>query len=199
MKGLYDELIRNLGAEFYILREASLSDIELVAGPYIAEGIRRLRSGRIERQPGFDGQYGTITILDKSEIEKLSGQLSFINDAGNDAGNYQKSEPLPKNFKEKNISPSEEAEQAPVLADNEPSNVLYGLNEAQWEAVSLPARQSPIAGPGTGKLKRCVLIAHLVEKCGISPQDFCCHLTNKAASECVSVWRSISRKQLFRK
>ena len=56
VKGLYDELIRNLGAEFYILREASLSDIELVAGPYIAEGIRRLRSGRIERQPGFDGQ-----------------------------------------------------------------------------------------------------------------------------------------------
>lgn len=43
VKEKYDHLIRNLGPELLLLRKAPLKDIELVAGPYIAEGIRRLR------------------------------------------------------------------------------------------------------------------------------------------------------------
>ncbi len=182
VKGRYDDLIRNLGAEFYILCEASLSDIELAAGPHIAEGIRRLRSGRIERQPGFDGQYGKITILDKSEIEKLSGQLSFITHVSKPR---KKSEPLPKNSEEKKIAP-DEAEHAPVLADNASSTVPYGLNEEQWEAVSSSSPAiAVIAGPGTGKTKTLVSrIAYLVERCGIHPSKISAvTFTNKASSE----------------
>jgi PHP family Zn ribbon phosphoesterase len=62
VKRKYDDLIQNLGTELYILREASLKEIELLAGPYIAEGIRRLRCGEIEIQPGYDGEYGKIRI-----------------------------------------------------------------------------------------------------------------------------------------
>jgi PHP family Zn ribbon phosphoesterase len=46
VKDKYDHLIRNLGPEFFILREASLKDIEMVAGPFIGEGMRRLRRGQ---------------------------------------------------------------------------------------------------------------------------------------------------------
>ena len=43
------------GAEFEILRNLPLEDIRRVSGGRIAEGIRRLRGGEVERIPGFDG------------------------------------------------------------------------------------------------------------------------------------------------
>lgn len=41
----YERMLQTLGPEFYILREAPLGDIAQVAGPCVAEGIRRLRAG----------------------------------------------------------------------------------------------------------------------------------------------------------
>ncbi|MCG9967293.1 UvrD-helicase domain-containing protein [Pelotomaculum terephthalicicum JT] len=184
VKKKYDDLIRNLGPELFILREAPLNDIELAAGPCIAEGIRRLRCGKVEIQPGFDGEYGRIKIMDKSEIDMLSGQLCFFND-------------IPKTIEDIKVS-ANEAEPAPVLADTYPpdnggdtiktvpSGFPYGLNREQWEAVSSASPAiAVIAGPGTGKTKTLVCrIAYLVEKCGIDPsQVTAVTFTNKAANE----------------
>jgi len=187
VQGQYEALLRDLGAELFILREAPLKDIEDAAGPYITEGIRRLRCGRVERQPGFDGEYGKIKIMDKSEIEKLSGQLSFIKDVSK----YLKKSlsTTSKTGKESKVSAREtetEPEPAPLLADKPPSHILYGLNEEQWEAVSSTSPViAVIAGPGTGKTKTLVTrIAYLVEECGVHPsQVTAVTFTNKAARE----------------
>ena len=58
---LYETLLRELGPELFILREAELPDVERLAGRRAAEGIRRMRQGRVERSPGFDGAYGRIS------------------------------------------------------------------------------------------------------------------------------------------
>ena len=55
-----------------------IADIEAVAGPCVAEGIRRLRAGEVQRRAGFDGEYGTITLLTPAEIEQFTGQLSLF-------------------------------------------------------------------------------------------------------------------------
>lgn len=55
---LYEHMLKELGAEFLILRQAPIGDIEQAAGPCIAEGIRRLRQGKVERRAGFDGDTG---------------------------------------------------------------------------------------------------------------------------------------------
>jgi len=60
----YDAMLRRLGPELYILREAPLEDIARHAGERIAEGIRRLRSGQVDIQPGYDGEYGKIRLFD---------------------------------------------------------------------------------------------------------------------------------------
>ena len=39
----YERMLRELGPEFHILREVPEADIGEVAGPLVAEGIRRLR------------------------------------------------------------------------------------------------------------------------------------------------------------
>lgn len=74
----YEEMLHALGAEFYILRQAPIEDIERTAGSCIAEGIRRLRIGQVERKPGYDGEYGVISLLSPSEIEQFNGQISLF-------------------------------------------------------------------------------------------------------------------------
>ncbi|MGN0400117.1 MAG: hypothetical protein ACI4EO_08330 [Blautia sp.] len=39
---------------------------------YIAEEIGRLRAGKVEKIPGFDGEYGRIQVLN-IQIEKQKG------------------------------------------------------------------------------------------------------------------------------
>ncbi|MBA1335645.1 MAG: Endonuclease Q, cleaves 5' to damaged DNA bases / ATP-dependent DNA helicase UvrD/PcrA-like protein [Firmicutes bacterium] len=191
VKGKYDDLIRSLGPELFILREAPLNDIELAAGPCIAEGIRRLRCGKVEIQPGFDGEYGRIKIMDKSEIDMLSGQLCFINDESS----YIKNQSAPKTIENKKGSANEAAPALPNPCPPDgsgdtiktvPSDIPYGLNQEQWEAVSSSSPAiAVVAGPGTGKTKTLVSrIAYLVEKCGVHPsQIIAVTFTNKAANE----------------
>lgn len=199
VKKKYDNLIGNLGPELFILREAPLSDIELVAGPCITEGIRRLRGGKVDIQPGFDGEYGKVKVVDKSEIDLLSGQLCFINDKFFDDTNTGRKGPSSKPKAIADIQvPANETETVQSLADvclpgntecameAVSANFPYGLNQEQWEAVSSTSQAiAVIAGPGTGKTKTLVCrIAYLVEQCGIQPSQITAvTFTNKAAQE----------------
>ena len=54
----YCRMLKNLGAEFDILRKVPLEDIRKVSGRLVAEGIGRLRDKKVDRLPGFDGEYG---------------------------------------------------------------------------------------------------------------------------------------------
>ncbi len=74
----YESMLVKLGSEFEILRNIPVEDIKKAAGAPVAEGIHRLREGKVERTPGFDGEYGTIKLLTPSEIDELEGQLSFL-------------------------------------------------------------------------------------------------------------------------
>lgn len=49
-----------------------------MAGPAVAEGVRRMRRGQVELSPGYDGEYGKIKLLDPQEIETLAGQMSLF-------------------------------------------------------------------------------------------------------------------------
>lgn len=59
---MYEEMLQKLGTEFEILREIPIEEIGHVFGSQIAEGIRHLRAGEVERIPGFDGEYGKIKL-----------------------------------------------------------------------------------------------------------------------------------------
>jgi len=189
----YNDLLQRLGPEFFILREAPLKEIELAAGPCITEGIHRLRCGKVEIHPGYDGEYGKIKIMDKDEIDMLSGQLCFVKDKRNNA----KSPSAPGNAKNMKIAAGK-TEPSPVSSDENPpgggkdavesvsSDIFYGLNQEQREAVSCSAPATAvIAGPGTGKTKTLVCrIAYLIEKCGVRPSHITAvTFTNKAANE----------------
>lgn len=65
----YLELLQNLGPELEILRSVPLEEIQGafsgLEGERLAEGIRRLRAGQVERISGFDGAYGRIRLFEE--------------------------------------------------------------------------------------------------------------------------------------
>ncbi len=61
----FDKMMTHLGNEIYILTKAPLEKIQAVAGPKIAEGIDRVRQGKLTIKPGFDNSYGVVKIWDE--------------------------------------------------------------------------------------------------------------------------------------
>ncbi|MCI9576676.1 MAG: UvrD-helicase domain-containing protein [Clostridiales bacterium] len=168
----YERMLRALGPEFYILRQASISDIEQAAGPCIAEGIRRLRLGKVERKAGFDGEYGTISLLTPSEIAQFSGQISLF------GAETPKKETKSKKTPQTVLVTSPAQEKQPTKTNT--------LNPEQQTAVcSAQPTIAVIAGPGTGKTKTLVSrIAYLVEEQGVKPSEITAvTFTNQAAAE----------------
>ena len=168
---LYERMLRELGPEFSILRDVPTEDLEAVAGPCVSEGIRRLRLGQVERRAGYDGGYGTISLLTPGEIERFNGQLSLFTPEG----------------------PSKAAKRKPALkqkASVSPGSAVSAaedaLNPQQQQAVT--AREQAvavIAGPGTGKTKTLVEhIAYLVDALGVKSGEITAvTFTNQAAAE----------------
>lgn len=179
----YDGLIHTLGSELFILREAPPGDIELEAGPLVAEGIRRLRAGKVEVRPGYDGEYGKVKIFDPGEIDRLTGQLFFFKE--------EPKAPAPNEIRAAKTPADSGTAESPREKGTESSpafsrDALAGLNPKQQEAVSAsdPA-VAVIAGPGTGKTKTLVSrIVRLVRECGVSPSQITAvTFTNRAADE----------------
>lgn len=170
MDAQYERLLHELGSEFYILRQAPIEEIAHAAGPCVAEGIRRLRTGQVERRPGFDGEYGTISLLTPAEIEQFGGQMSFFS-----APAKKVAKPQAKHKRPLTVLQADPAA---------PSTEM--LNPQQRAAVE--AREpvvAVVAGPGTGKTKTLVSrIAYLIKERGVKPDEITAvTFTNQAAAE----------------
>lgn len=75
----YHNAINLLGHEFSILRSVPVRDLGGAGFPLLAKAVERLRAGEVVREPGYDGEYGTIKVFrDASERQKLTSQLSLL-------------------------------------------------------------------------------------------------------------------------
>ena len=58
----YENLIKNLGSELAILTQLKLEEIKKITDERVVEGIKKVRSGQIVIDPGFDGVFGVVKI-----------------------------------------------------------------------------------------------------------------------------------------
>ena len=181
VQAAYFGLLKRLGPEFRILRECAPEEMERAAGPAAAEALRRLRQGRVRRQPGYDGEYGRITLFAPHELELLAGQTALF---GLGEGALQRRRTAP--VAAQKAAPAAEPAQAAPVAPVAPAAPVAGLNERQAEAVlAQEAAVAVVAGPGTGKTRTLVArIAHLIAKEGVPPREITAvTFTRQAAQE----------------
>ena len=165
----YLRLLEALGPEFPLLREVPLEDIARVSGPLIAEGVRRMRAGEVRRIPGYDGEYGVISVFTPEERERFSGQTSLF-------GAVAPTKKKTKASLQKKKTEEPAAAPAPVL----------GLNQQQQAAVESEAQVLAVtAGPGTGKTRTLIArIAHMLKTGKAKPGEITAvTFTRQAAGE----------------
>ena len=71
----YQNMIKSLGSEFDILLDISYDDINNSTKQEIADAIMMVRQGKVEWDPGYDGVFGKIKILNKN---KISNQIKLL-------------------------------------------------------------------------------------------------------------------------
>ncbi len=64
-----DRLTAELGPELAILERVPVADIES-RSPLLAEAVARLREGKVIREAGYDGEYGTIRLFEPGEVDR---------------------------------------------------------------------------------------------------------------------------------
>ena len=77
VNALYHRLLARFGSEFRILRELPAAELEKEGLPLAALALGRMRKGEVGLQPGFDGEYGVISLLTKKDFS-AQDQLALL-------------------------------------------------------------------------------------------------------------------------
>ena len=188
VQGVYFALVEQIGPELEVLRTADIAKIAQCSGQsLVAEGVRRMRSGKVAIAPGYDGEYGRIGIFSDEERRRIEGQSQLF-----DIGAALGEESL--RAAEAVESMAAEAGGAGVETLLEQGGAVLerllfsgnSLDPEQQAAVEEPAGPVVVAaGPGSGKTRTLVQrIAHLVRREGVSPgKIYAVTFTNRAADE----------------
>jgi uncharacterized protein (TIGR00375 family) len=157
-----DDLVRTLGPELGILLELPIDEIERARSPVLTEAITRLRAGRVIRDAGYDGEYGTISLFEPGE---LAASAPGLFDVALPAPVPVVARPRPS------VVAAEPVARAPVA-------VAAGLDPDQQTAADVVTGPLLIvAGPGTGKTRTLThRLAAIVTAHGI-PATHCLAIT----------------------
>ncbi len=74
----YRSYLAKFGTEFDILLKASKEELLKGLPAKVAEGVLRVRQGKVDIHPGYDGEYGTISIFGEDKPEQSEQQLSLF-------------------------------------------------------------------------------------------------------------------------
>ena len=180
--GYYNRAIEILGPELGILLDKSFEEIGTANVPLLAEAIMKMRTGDIDIDPGYDGEYGKVNIFSRQEKERLKGEKYLLFNLPEKKGKTRaKKAVVTPEVKKKKIKKNQKIKQPVKIQD-----LLTGLNSEQTRAVESTARAMVIqAGPGTGKTRTLTAkIAYLVSKKAINPGNILAlTFTNKAARQ----------------
>jgi superfamily I DNA/RNA helicase len=185
--------------------------IAQAGGELLGEAITRLRAGRVRRIPGYDGEYGIITLFAPGELRNSSNAPQA--ETLFDVPQQRKAEPangrtepvtgwaaVPPAAKEPRRKPPK-ATTPPLPAPPSPHEpfepMLAGMEEVgtglldRLDAMQRVAASAPggplliVAGPGTGKTRTLThRIAYLCAEIGIFPERcLAITFTRRAAEE----------------
>lgn len=175
----YEYLLGKGGPEFKLLLDLSREEISRIGGELVGEAVRRLRSGEVYIEEGYDGAYGRIKVFKPGEVNSLLSQMSFFEQPYKRGG--KKGRAGEKLYTGSNKDDGQLREGGGVKKTGATT-----MNEVQKKAVEhFNGACLVLSGPGTGKTfvltKR---ITGLIKDRGVSPENILAiTFTNKAAEE----------------
>jgi Superfamily I DNA and RNA helicases len=165
----YVRLINAFGSEFGLLLETPVEEIRGRGFALLAEAIGRMRANRVIRSPGYDGEFGVITVFSEGERAELCGQVSLFGAAAGPA--------------RKAIRKRDRLESRPEKTDPVAMPTVKELNSEQRRAVDSTAALILVqAGPGAGKTNTLASRVRLLAARSDRPCTVIA-FTNKAADE----------------
>ncbi|MFH0976598.1 MAG: UvrD-helicase domain-containing protein [Spirochaetota bacterium] len=180
----YFRLIENLGSEFHILLFADIEDIKSAGGELLAEGIKKLRTGNVLIDEGYDGEFGRIKVFSKEELASFAGSSLFGTNDAQDTGNLtNKSSSVKFNIRE-----FQTLKAKTNLNDIVPDESFSGIKLSAEQSEAVKHFSGPcmvLAGPGSGKTRILTeRIKYLTMERGIDPANILAiTFSNKAADE----------------
>lgn len=75
----YQQLISKCGSEFNVLLETPEDVLRQAANAKVVDGILRVREGRVEVEPGYDGEYGKVRLFEgQTPVEAGEQQMTLF-------------------------------------------------------------------------------------------------------------------------
>ncbi|MEV4754027.1 UvrD-helicase domain-containing protein [Micromonospora sp. NPDC049559] len=210
VEGQFNNLLAALGSELEILQTVPLDEVGRAGGELLGEAIGRLRRGDVRRIPGYDGEYGVITVFDPDELGRTAGGGQA--DALFDMPVPRQRTAAPAKARSKPVAKAEPKRRparpaatpvppppiAPPVSPHEPFEpMLAGMEEVgtglldRLDAMQRVAASAPggplliVAGPGTGKTRTLThRIAYLCAELNVFPEHcLAITFTRRAAEE----------------
>ncbi len=185
----WERLIATVGSELEILRETPLERLESEEPRLLGEAVRRMREGRVIRQPGYDGEYGVIRVFRPGEMDTLRRQSALFSMPAE----ARETAPVPGTRCDPAVGglPPQAAGQPkrrgrPRKSDKPAAGALAGLSDEQRAAVeAVDAPVAVVAGPGAGKTRTLAhRVAWLIDQGLARPSEILVvTFTNRAAGE----------------
>ena len=192
----YEDLLKRHGSELFLLEDAQLADVDRQGAPLLAEALGRMRRGEVRCDAGYDGEYGTIRVFERRELERRQqGALLFDVPEMPAPKPSAARNPLPTDDSQESsagaqsvvaTSNADDASSSSVTVDREMDDALAGLDPDQRAAAAITSGPLLIiAGPGTGKTRTLTRrLAYLVENQGVEPEEcLAITFTRRAAQE----------------
>ena len=73
----YAALVQKLGPEIQILLELPIEEVQKAGGELAAEAVRRMRSGEVFIEAGYDGEYGKIKVFGPEDGKSIAQSRLF--------------------------------------------------------------------------------------------------------------------------
>ena len=195
----YGRVIARFGSELDILQNVSVEDLVRYLPP-LGEAVARMRKGKVVREGGYDGEYGTVRVFstqERREFSKGRTLAGFTPAVGLTLDGREEPETRrrrARKAKAEAVQPSVTAKAGNAPEPSAFSKAGEGISSGKTADESLGAeallqsneaqKQAVAAGPGTGKTRTLVeRVLHLMEK-GVSPRHIVAvTFTRRAAAE----------------